>query len=70
MLAVIVFLVWTEFFGPEKNSRPSKSSLAPEVLERCAASEMKLSEYCSALIEERRKNLGDDRSDVRYRYRI
>ena len=50
------FTVWTA----DATHLLAASSLAPEVLERCAASAMKLSEYCSALIEERRKNLGDD----------
>ncbi len=33
-LGVIAFLAWTEFFGPEKNSRPGKLGVTPEVLVR------------------------------------
>jgi len=50
------FTVWTA----DATHLLAASSLTPEALERCAASARKLSEYCSALIEERRTALGVD----------
>ena len=50
------FTVWTS----DATHLLAAASLSPDALERCGASARKLADYCGALIDERRKSLGDD----------
>ena len=51
-----LFTAWTS----DATHILAASTLTPERLEHCGASAMKLADYCTALIEERGRSLGDD----------